>query len=350
MTPAPALSPKDRSIERNLVITPTRLAALGVATLLALAGCTTTAPQAAAPSAASGQPAASYPLAVTDCGKEVTFQAAPTKVMTIGSDAIALLDAAGAADRIIARSGEFGAELPAGLTHPPTDATIVDPSDPTTEKILGSGAETVIGYGFFKADAKALADAGITLLTISGECGHDANAEVKPVDFDLILGDVSRFGRVFGTVEVADRAVNALSSRIKAVRDAKPTATRSAAAVYYFSSTAPMSAYGGAGILHTQLAMNGLTNAYGDQPKTYLEVSTESLLKADPEVIVLAYGLFGETFETAKKRLLAEPGAKDLRAVKAGRIIPLRANQTSASTAAVDGLEALHKAVAGLGS
>ena len=47
---------------------------------------------------------------------------------------------------------------------------------------------------------------------------------------------------------------------------------------------------------------------------------------------------------------LAEPGAKDLRAVKAGRIIPLLANQTSASPAAVDGLEALHQAVTGLGS
>lgn len=329
------------------MITPTKLAALGAATLLALAGCAT---PAATPSVAPSSAAASHPLTVTDCGKEVTFQAAPTKVMTIGSDAIALLDAAGAADRIIARSGEFGAELPAGLSHPPAGATIVDPSDPTTEKILGSGAETVIGYGFFKADPKALADAGITLLTISGECGHDANAEVKPVDFDLILGDVTRFGQVFGTAEVAEQSVSRLNARIKAVQDAKPAAARSAAAVYYFSSTAPMSAYGGAGILHTQLAVNGLTNVYGDQPKTYLEVSTESLLKADPEVIVLAYGLFGENFETAKKRLLAEPGAKDLRAVKAGRIIPLLSNQTSASPAAVDGLEALNKAVAGLGS
>lgn len=331
------------------MITPKTLA-LGAATLLALAGCASPAAPASTPSAAASPAAASYPLTVTDCGKEVSFRAAPTKVMTIGSDAIALLDAAGAAERIIARSGEFGAELPAGLTHPPTTATIVDPSDPTTEKILGSGAETVIGYGFFKADPKALGDAGITLLTVSGECGHDANDEVKPVTFDVILGDVTRFGQVFGTADVAEQSVSRLHARVRAVQDAKPAATRSAAAVYYFSSTAPMSAYGGAGILQTQLAMNGLDNVYGKQPKTYLEVSTESLLKADPEVIVLAYGLFGESFETAKKRLLAEPGAKDLRAVKAGRIIPLRANQTSASPAAVDGLEALNQAVAGLGS
>ncbi len=332
------------------MITSTKLAALGAATLLALAGCSNSAPPAAAPSAAPSAAAVSYPLTVPDCGKQVTFKAAPTKLMTIGSDAIALLDAAGAADRIIARSGEFGAELPGGLSHPPTGAAIVDPSDPTTEKILGSGAETVIGYGFFKADPKALADAGITLLTISGECGHDADAEVKPVTFDVILGDVTRFGQVFGTTTLAEQSVSRLNARIKAVQDGKPAGTRSAAAVYYFSSSAPMSAYGGAGILQTQLTANGLSNVYGKQPKTYLEVSTESLLKADPEVIVLAYGLFGESFETAKKRLLAEPGAKDLRAVKAGRVIPLLANQTSASPAAVDGLEALHQAVAGLGS
>lgn len=329
------------------MITSTKLAALGAATLLALAGC---AAPAAAPSASPSPAAATYPLTVTDCGKQVTLQAAPTKVLTIGTDAIALLDAAGAADRIIARSGEFGAELPTGLANPPTTAKIVDPSDPTTEKIIGSGAETVVGYGFFKADAKALTDAGLTLLTVSGECSHAGTDEVKPVGFDVILGDVTRFGQVFGTVAVAEQSVSRLSARIKAVEDAKPASARSAAAVYYFSSSAPMSAYGGAGILQTQLATNGLSNVYGKEPKSYLEISTESLLKADPEVVVMVYGLYGENFETAKKRLLAEPGVKDLQAVKAGRIIPLLANQTSSSPAAVDGLEALSTAVAGLGS
>lgn len=327
-----------------------RLALLGAGLTLALAGCGTDAAPTPATGGASPAPTSTYPLTVTDCGEPVTVDAPPEKVLTIGSDAIGLLDAAGAADRITARAGEFGSALPAGLSQPPTGAPILDPADPTTEKIIGSGADAVVGYGFFKADPQALKDAGITLLTVSGECGHDAGEEVTPVTFDVVVGDVTRFGQVFGTDSVAQKSAERLTGRVEAVRASRPASQRSAAAVYYFSSSSPMSAYGGTSILTSQLDLVGLQNVYGDQAKTYLEVSNESLLAADPEVIVLVYGLYGESFETARQRLLAEPGAKDLQAVKAGRVIGLPGNQTSASPAAVTGLERLRAATEKLGS
>lgn len=327
-----------------------RLALLGAGLTLTLVGCgTATAPPPTAGEATT-TPTSAYPLTVTDCGDPVTLDAVPAQVLTIGSDAIGLLDAAGAAGRITARAGEFGSALPEGLSQPPTDATILDPADPTTEKIIGSGVDAVVGYGFFKADPQALKDAGITLLTVSGECGHDTGEKVTPVTFDIMLGDVTRFGQVFGTNAAAAESAERLSGRVEAVRASRPATQRSAAAVYYFSSSSPMSAYGGTSILQTQLDLTGLQNAYGDQAKTYLEVSNESLLEADPEVIVLVYGLYGESFETARKRLLAEPGAKDLQAVKADRIIGLPGNQTTASPAAVAGLERLRKASEGLPS
>ncbi|MGL5912216.1 MAG: hypothetical protein ACRCZP_19585, partial [Phycicoccus sp.] len=91
-----------------------------------------------------------------------------------------------------------------------------------------------------------------------------------------------------------------------------------------------------------------LENVYGKEPKTYVEISLESLLQADPEVVVVAYGLHGDTWEQARARFLAEPGAKDLAAVRAGRLIGLPATETSASSSSVAGLERLQRAVAGL--
>lgn len=324
----------------------TLLCGLGVAGLLAGCG---TAPT-AQPAASVSPPAAAFPMTLEDCSEQVTLTEAPTAVMTIGSDAIALLDAAGASSKIVARAGEFGAGLPADLDDPPTDARIIDPSDPTTEQIIGSGADVVIGYGFFKADAAALADAGITTLTVSGECGHDGGGDPEPVNFDLVLGDITRFGAIFGTSAVAEKNVAGLRDRLTAVEQARPAKQRTAAAVYYFSSSAPMSGYGGLGLMQTMLTDAGLDNVYADQQKTYFEASLESLLAADPDVIVIAYGLAGDTFEQARERFLREPGVSDLRAVEAGRIVGVPGNETSASPASVTGLERLQKSVAGLSS
>ncbi|WP_265521195.1 ABC transporter substrate-binding protein [Oerskovia flava] len=336
----------------------TALAATLAAATLTLGACATTS-QAEPPAAdgtsttdaadgTDGGTSTTYPLTLTDCGQDVTFDAAPGDVMTVGSDAIALLDAAGASTHIAARSGEFGADLPAGLTSPPDDAPVIDPSDPTTEQIIGAGVDVVVGYGFFNADPAALADAGITTLTVTGECGHDIGATVEPVTFDVVLDDIDRFGRLFDTSAVAQETVAELRGRVDAVEAQAPAETRSAATVYYFSTSSPISTYGGAGIIQSVMDGAGLENVYGDEPQTYLEISLESLLDADPEVIVLAYGLHGDTYEEAEARLLAEPGASDLQAVREDRIIGIPANESTASPAAVSGLERLQQAVAEL--
>ncbi|MGL5817175.1 MAG: ABC transporter substrate-binding protein [Phycicoccus sp.] len=326
------------------------VAALGAAALLAATACGTDAGSAESesPATVAGVARTNYPVTIPDCDKEVTIDRAPETVMTIGSDAISLLDAAGAADRIVARSGEFDAALPAGLADPPEDAKVVDPSDPTTEQIVGSGAEVVVGYGLFKADAAALEAAGIQLLTITGECGHDAGTTPTPVTFDTVLGDIERFGTLFDTAATATETGRALRERVEAASTKAPETSRSAATVYYFSSSSPLSVYGGTGIMQSVMQEAGLENVYGKEPKTYVEISLESLLQADPEVVVVAYGLHGDTWEQASARFLAEPGAKDLAAVRAGRLIGLPATETSASSSSVAGLERLQRAVAGL--
>ncbi|MGL5817023.1 MAG: ABC transporter substrate-binding protein [Phycicoccus sp.] len=328
----------------------TAAAVLGAAALLTTTACGSDAESAEVGSTApaTGASRTTYPVTIQDCGKEVTFEKAPEKVMTIGSDAISLLDSAGAADRIMARSGEFDAALPAGLEAPPEKAKVVDPSDPTTEQIVGSGAEVVIGYGLFKADPAALDAAGIRVLTVTGECGHDAGTAPTPVTFDTVIGDIERFGTLFDTADTAQETVDALQARVDAVAAKAPDTTRSAATVYYFSSSSPLSAYGGTGIMQSVMKESGLENAYGKEPKTYVEISLESLLQSDPEVVVIAYGLHGDTWEQAKARFLAEPGVKDLAAVKADRVVGLPANETSASSSSVAGLERLQQAVAGL--
>lgn len=314
--------------------TPARTGLPTIGTALVIAALT------ACSTPAAGGGAGADSLTVEDCGAEVVLDTAPDSVMTVGTAAVALLDAAGAGDRITARSGEFGAPLPPGLQDPPADDLVVDPADPTTEAVVTADPDVVLGYGLFAADPEQVRAAGIELLTVQGECGHDASTDAPAeVTLATVSDDVRRLGTVFGTSQTAEDAADALDAR---VADARRAATGDSAAwLYFFSSSDPLSGYGGVGMPDAVLEAAGLRNVLGDEQDAYLTVAVESLLAEQPDWVVLSYGLYGESEDDARAALLAQPGADRLTAVQEGRVVLLPADASAPSPAAVDGLEQL---------
>ncbi|MFC4334184.1 ABC transporter substrate-binding protein [Salininema proteolyticum] len=282
---------------------------------------------------------AEFPMTVDNCGEDLVIESRPERVLTIGHSAVELLDAAGASDKITARAGEFGADLPDGLDTPPTDVDIIDPADPGAEKIIGSGADIVVGYGLFNAEPADLREMGVPNLVVHGECNHDDRV-TEPVDFGTVIDDIERLAAVFGTEKAAEENVSAISSEIDALSGTAPGDRRSAAVVYYFSAAGDMSAQGTLHISNDVLDLAGFDNAFTDEAN-YVPSSLESLLDADPEVIVLSYGVYGEDFATARAKLLSEPGAEDLRAVRSGDIVGIPAADLAPDPGAVDGLASL---------
>lgn len=285
---------------------------------------------------------ASYPMTVDNCGEELILDSEPRTIFAIGTSAIALLDTAGASDRITARAGEFGADLSADLENPPTSAPIIDPFDPTIENIVGVEPDIIIGYGLFNASEDDVAAVGIPSVIIDGECSHDA-ALTDRTDFNAIFADVERLATIFGTQDVADERLGELRAELDQLGSATVdrAANRSAAVVYYFSENATMSARGGQGIAHDVLSRAGFENVYGDEPSVYLEASIETLLDADPHTIVLAYGLYGESFDDAREVFLAEPGVSDLIAVQENRVVGVLAGDLAPDPGALRGLRAV---------
>lgn len=281
-----------------------------------------------------------YPLTVQNCGEDVTIEAEPEAVLTIGHSAVALLDAAGAADRIVARSGEFEAPLPEGLQNPPDDIEVIDQADPAAETIIGAGADIVVGYGLFTAAPEALEAAGIPNLVVAGECNHDA-AVVEAIGFDAVFADIERYGEVFGTQDAAAASIEGFQAELAGLEAQAPAETRTAASVYYWSPSSSMSAHGGLSMADDLLERASLENVYAAEQSAYFEASFETLLDADPQVIVLSYGGYGESFEDAKAKLLAEPGASDLQAVRQDLIIGVSATDVNPDQGALRGLARL---------
>ncbi len=285
-------------------------------------------------------PTGPYPVTVEDCGSKVTINAEPKRILTVGTAAVEMLDAAGAADRITARTGEFGAPLPETLKNPPPNDLITNPSDPTTEEILAAEPDLVLGYGLFNADVDQLRQAGITVLTVQGECGHDSTSQSgSGVTLSTVTKDLRRLGTALSTSSTADSAAAKLDERITQAKQDKDNGT--AAWVYYFSSEEPLSAYGGQGLANSSLQDAGLTNVYATSMDAYLTISVESLLERQPDWIILSYGLYGESKEQARQKFLASPGVDSLTAVSQNRLVLLPASASAPSPSGVAGLEQL---------
>jgi iron complex transport system substrate-binding protein len=291
--------------------------------------------------------AAAFPMTIENCGRDVVFDAPPERVLTIGTVAVNLIHAAGGSHLIASRAGEFGTPAAGEAGEAVSAVPILLDEDPGLEAILGTGVDTVIGYGLFETTEDDLAASGVRSLTVSGNCGQHGGGQRASGDlFDLVLDDIRTYGQLFGTSEVADATVADLEAQLAAVEPLEDAGT--AAALYWFFSDDP-SAYGNQSMAHAIFERLGIEHVFADQDSAYFDLSIEALLDADPDTIVLVHDLTPDVdFDESLERLKNLPGAADLSAVKNNRIVGISYVYMETDPAAVDGLKQLAEAIGAL--
>ncbi|MFT4040572.1 MAG: ABC transporter substrate-binding protein [Thermomicrobiales bacterium] len=121
-----------------------------------------------------------------------------------------------------------------------------------------------------------------------------------------------------------------------------------AAALYIAADGSTVYAYSRLGMVDVQMTALGLTNIYADLPERVPEISMESLIDGDPEVIIVLYSDPATTPEQITNIVTGLPGASAISAVKNGRIYPVLFNYSEPpSPLAVDGLARLAELLAG---
>ena len=197
--------------------------------------------------------------------------------------------------------------------------------------------DIIVGYGLFNASEEDVAAVGIPNIVIDGECGH-GTALTEKTDFDAIFADVERLADMF---EPRHRRANLANSAAELDDLMLGESDSAGSGRVLLLRERFISARGGQGIADDVLARAGFDNVYGDEDSVYLEANIETLLDADPHTLVLAYGLYGESFEKARAHLLTEPGASDLTAVREGRIVGVPTADLSPDPGALRGLRAV---------
>lgn len=293
-----------------------------------------------------------FPITVENCGRQVTFDAPPERVMAIGGEAGTLLWAAGATERLSTFSplaqeplGDAGADL---ATRP--QLPIQSSDDISREVIIGEQPDLVVAYGVNGTTPEDLEVAGIQTLIVSGYCGGfgagQSTAEEGTSPLEGVAADVELYGRVLGTSQQADAAAAELRQRVEAVRERAAPDGGSAAALFVGGADTTLGAYGNLSMIHEQMESIGLSNVFAAEPERFFEPNVEALIGGAPEQVIALYEAGDTTEQVVRDEVLGRPEIAQIPAIANQRVLVLDFYYSGHGTLAVDGLEQLAEQLA----
>ncbi|MEU9885327.1 ABC transporter substrate-binding protein [Sphaerisporangium sp. NPDC051011] len=274
---------------------------------LTLAGCgqpTGTAETTPAPATSPGETAqaAGFPVTVQAGNGPVTIAKKPTKIISLSASHTETLFAIGAGPQVLAVDDQ---------SNYPPEAPKTDLSGfkPNAEAIIAKQPDLVIVSNDIDGVVAALTKVGVPVLL-----------EPAATKLDEAYDEVTDLGAATGNAEKAGQVAADMKRRIDAFAAAAPKG-KNLTYLHELDST-PYSVTSST-FLGQIYGLFGLTNIADKAPDTaggYPKLSSEFVVKADPDLIFLAdIKCCGQSKETLAKR----PGWAGLSAIKNDRVIPL---------------------------
>lgn len=309
-----------------------RAAAIVLTGVLA-AGC------AGPPRPASGARASGggYPVTVTGCGHSSKITARPRRAVTLNQGATEIALSLGVSGRL-AGTAYLDDAIPAKWRAAYKKVPVLSKEYPSREKLLAIKPDFV--YGTFASafeGSAAGSQASLAKVGIPSYLSPFGCAKGKPrgaVEWPTVWSEISTAGRAFGVPDRAARVTGGQEATVTSLR--KKAAGRGLTAFWYDSGD--KTPYAGAGQGGPQLIMNtvGLTNVFAGLKGGWADASWEKVVKADPDVIILADAGFSPAAEK-KKLLRADPALRKLDAVRHNRFVVLPFSQSTPGVTLIDG-------------
>lgn len=318
----------------------------------------------AAPALAATQ----YPITLTNCGQQVTFERAPAKIVSIGQGMTEVLFSLGLADKIAGTAVWVGPVLPQYADVNSRIKRLAD-NDPSFESVVGAEPDLVaaefewhVGTQGSVGKREQFGDLGINTYVAPADCVAKINTDggdgVRKELFtmDLIYQEIAELSEIFDVKDRGDAVIADLKKReAAAVASVAGAAAKNLPVVFWFSSkevkgdafiagknSAP--AY----ILKTLGAKNVVTTE-----EEWPLVGWETIAQANPAVIVIATmdrRRYAADDPKVKVDFLEnDPVTKELDAVRNKRFIMMDAQSMNPTIRTIDGIETLAKGIQSFG-
>ena len=248
------------------------------------------------------------PAVVTDFqGRTVQVPRTVERIVSIGASNTEFLFALGAGDRVVGVD-DFSDEPPAALKKEKVGGVKVN-----LEKVASLRPDLIVTIKFSDGTIERLAAFGAAVLVVD----------------PLTLGDVARSATLIGQAVGADgkKLADDITRRLQAVKERAAAIAAKPRVFHEVDATDPAKPYtvGPGSFVHDLIELAGGVNVAARAASPYPQLSAEDLVRADPEVILLADADYGVTPE----QVGARPGWSGIAAVRTKRVYAMSANLVS---------------------
>lgn len=274
------------------------LIALIAISAITLAACAT--PTRVTPTVAPSS--ATFPFILTDdAGRPVTMKAAPKRIVSLAPSNTETIYALGRGDQLVGDT-EYCDYPPEAKTKPRVGGF----SKIDLEQVVGLDPDLVLATNIHaKSVVPELEKRGLTVFVID------------PKNMGEVISKLTTFGKLLGANDEASKLAAQLQSRVDVVTARVATAKTKPRVFYEIDKT--LYTPGPGSFIDDMLIKAGGANIAANAKGNFTQLSVETIIAQDPEVIFLGDMNFGETPD----KLRARAGWSNLSAVKSGRIIPL---------------------------
>ncbi|MFT3691392.1 ABC transporter substrate-binding protein [Paenirhodobacter sp.] len=276
---------------------------------------------AAQPSAGSD-----FPVTVTSCGREVTFEAAPERAIAHGSNLVEIMLALGLEDRMLGYSGRIE-RVEAATDLFPAAATLrpLQRGYPTLEMLLEEDPDLYFAgwsYGMRvggEVTPESLGRYGIPVYELSESCIRLGQAN-RP-GFDYLFRDLRNLAAIFGVPERAEALIAGYQSRLDRVaQKVAGRENRPRVFIYDSGDRVPLTA-GGYSMPQAIIQAAGGDNIAQDIDSNWVRIDWETVAARDPQVVVIVdYEIAAEDKIALMKN---HPGFAHVAAIRDDRFLVL---------------------------
>lgn len=299
-----------------------------------------------------------YPLTIKNCGRDITFNAAPKRVATVGQNSTEILYALGLADRVVGTSLWFG-PVPDAYKATNDNIAVIAQNIPSFEGIIAKKPDLVasqfewqIGPAGTVASYEQFSELKVPVYTAPADCAkdnEDGGDGVRKGMFDIamVYQEVADLATIFDVQDKGNELIASLKAREAAAKNKIAGMDNRVSAVFWFSSAdLQLDPYvaGKLGPAAWIAQTLGIKNVI-DSAEEWPTVGWETIAKAQPTVIVLGEmsrrRFPADDWQVKMDYLKSDPVTQLIPAVKANHLPVIDVQTMNAGIRTIDGVEKL---------
>lgn len=231
---------------------------------------------------------AAYPLTIENCGRTLTFEKAPERVLTTWQTPPELLVKLGLGDKIIGTENALQFPPPEAIAEAYAKVPVLAEQTASKEAIIAAKPDFIIAsflaWDFDPTTGRPSLDElealGVQVFGLSDNCTAESHVTSADMYSDMLL-----IGRIFGVEDRAQALVDQMQAQIADVQ--KRVAGRTPVKAFFDAGGEGPIGTAGAGLQDEQIRVAGGENIFADYAHYYEQVSLEEVAARQPEVFVI---------------------------------------------------------------